>query len=717
MMPYSYISSYFKINYDYIPILSSIESTSILLKYTLNFIQAKPLNKFKLTSLKNGTLLRHVVLLLPVIGNILIAIYDFKTSSEYSFTLSSIQVDGLSLKYASLENKKKPIVVSQALRQNIRAFQHADNALRNCSTYIKEHLFLGLSLFHFASDEQRSNETLILELMMEHGCSILKYVMPDLLDNESFMEKAMEIFPEAFKFSKKLRLNEEFVLTRSQKNPHYFKFSGLKKNRKFVQKLMRSDISFLNDADLSIKSDPWFVKEEMKLNPKVLLHTPLKKDESFLSECIHEDLSILLYAPDSYRRCKVFLRQFYLRNFEIIQYAEDSIREDFIFNVQLIDECQLSLGSASEKLKKSEEFVLEYVKIGLLSELKAADASLLQSFEFAKKCAVVNVDALAYFNVSLKTNPLNCIELIKINPKTLLHADFILQSNELFALSSIRANPEAMLYCMFRSSESFVLDAIKINKEVINFADSRFKKSTLFLLEAFKIDPSILKHADEEEILNNFNFFFEILKIDITAFQYASEHLRKNLKFIWKFIRKDIVLCVADRLNENAEIVRFAHDSVKNNKDFLVDLAKYRINPFLYAGNQILENIEAIKEILQCRPKLYEFLSPSLRDSDDLALFLIMYDTNFLQWASLRLRDSDEIANKAIEARSNFSHSKWLRRDDENAIEQMKYKPPIAYFSARLQDDEKIALNSSYCDKVFKYISPRLQQERQFKDR
>jgi len=118
---------------DYIPVASTLKSLVDLFQkcVLLPFMSRQFVaGSHYYTRLEQKSILRCVVLLLPVIGNILVGIYDWK-SSDKNFMLAAVLRQGLALALASdaLRNDKE--LVLAAVRQNGLALALASDALRN----------------------------------------------------------------------------------------------------------------------------------------------------------------------------------------------------------------------------------------------------------------------------------------------------------------------------------------------------------------------------------------------------------------------------------------------------------------------------------------------------------------------------------------------------------------------------------------------------------
>jgi hypothetical protein len=140
---------------DYIPTVSTLSNLiDLFQKYViLPFISNQTIdNSHYYTHLKNKSILRSIVLLIPVIGNVIVGIYDFGLNNR-KIMLAAVKKNGLALQYASKRLKSDKEIVLAAVQQDGFAIYYANEGLKNNKSVVlaavKQN---GLALQHACKD-------------------------------------------------------------------------------------------------------------------------------------------------------------------------------------------------------------------------------------------------------------------------------------------------------------------------------------------------------------------------------------------------------------------------------------------------------------------------------------------------------------------------------------------------------------------------------------
>lgn len=107
---------------DYIPAVSTLSNLADLFQkcVVLPFINNQTIvNSHYYTHLKNKPVLRCIVLLIPVIGNIIVGIYDFanRKYNDRDVMFAAVQRNGWLLKYASEQLQGDKEIVFAAVKK------------------------------------------------------------------------------------------------------------------------------------------------------------------------------------------------------------------------------------------------------------------------------------------------------------------------------------------------------------------------------------------------------------------------------------------------------------------------------------------------------------------------------------------------------------------------------------------------------------------------
>lgn len=113
------------------------------------------------------------------------------------------------------------------------------------------------------------------------------------------------------------------------------------------------------------------------------------------------------------------------------------------------------------------------------------------------------------------------------------------------------------------NNKEFARKMIAKHCNYYQFLEDGLKKDKQIAKIAILADPINLLFSPSE-ISENKNFIFEMAKIDIDVFNFASEEIKSNKEFILRFIKE----------TQNHEIVKYISSKLKNDGNFLLDLVK-----------------------------------------------------------------------------------------------------------------------------------------------
>lgn len=721
---YRYLETY----HESLPVIST--ASSILKIVCMAMIQPRSelLKKHYYISLSENSLLRHIVLLVPFLGNVTIALYDHKKRCDFEYALECVKVDGLSLYYALDDSKNNKKIVDVAIKKNKASLAYANDSIRNDFAYIEKKMQKDPSILLYAGNKVRSSDVFLLKMMTLYDTSILQYALPILLENPCFIEKGIKIYPQTLKYSKSLRKNEDFVyraalineqcLTNASKN--------IRKNLNFFKKLIKINPSALQYADREIRSCEFFIHSELQTNQDIFQYSDLQSDRNFIIKRINEDLSFLQQVSDQFKKDKEFVKLFPKNNFEILKYADPSIRNDLKFNIFMVHQHQLSLQWVIDDLKNNEELVFTYVELNLLSELIWADKTLMQNPQFAKRCFKQNEKSLNFFCDSLKKDSEFILQILDIRPQALQFADISLQKDETFILKCISKKQINISFSLFKNDENFLLKAIHIDPSVARYIDTNLRSSYVFFHKAMLVNPAVLKYSLEGDLSYNESFFWELIQTDPTLFRYASNTLKMNINFIKKFIFKDCgTFCSLKKTLFNLTILNYVDTSFKGNRPLLEKFRYYQINPLPYA-NETLRldlkfNINALpKSILNYYYKNFNFetVHPFFKNCEEFLYKAAEITDQVIKWASSNFQNDKDFAYAIISRRADVfmtAHSQNAVDEEERplCIEHLKETPsPLAFMGKDLQNDFEIVLRCTYYDaNALDYASPELQKD------
>lgn len=587
---------YIKKRHEYIPVLSTLTSAIKIFLFVFCNNDDFFIKKHQYRSLKKESISRSLLLLIPVFGNVFIAIYDFKKKQQSDFALKIVQLNGLALANLSKKKRDTEKYVRAAIGQDIRALSLASSRLRNSLKFIEEMVFENTSVFAFAGEKIRKDSNFIFEKMINYDLSILKYAHNDIQRDETFMISTMKIEMNALKNSKILRKNETFikkVANLEHFNEDFFLLAhkSLRKKPSFLIEMIQINQNFLKLAHKDLLVDEVFMKEEIIKNPKALMDSPLRSNPDFVAKMMRITLKVLEFADDEIKKDKAFLNRFPEEEFKVIQYAHISLRADLSYIKEMILQHNLSLKWLDKTSKRKSEIVLLFVEHGDIQELQWASRFLKKNLELAKSCIALKPKALIFFDESINTNIYALHDLVKINPEVIKFVIKKIQCDENFFEVCVINNLKSMEFCPFLNEldkyTSFVLKMIRKHPIVMNCIDRNLRDSYVFIRKAMYINFEILKYCNNT-VRNDSNLFFEVMLKDPANFEYAHPSLRANAAFILKYIKKDNTLWSNYNVKENAKAIMPYIDIslMDDNKftaqlqkiDLLLDFATYFLN-------------------------------------------------------------------------------------------------------------------------------------------
>ncbi|NGY95796.1 MULTISPECIES: DUF4116 domain-containing protein [unclassified Neochlamydia] len=200
---------------DYIPIVSTVTNLVDIFQkvVVLPFKQKENISKnVYYTHLDQKSFRRCLILLVPVLGNILVGIYDVVRNKEKKALLANVQKNGLALKDGSDTLKSDRDVVLAAVQENGLALKYASKQLQNDKKVVLAAIQENGTALKYASKQLRNDNETVLAAIQENG-SALKYASKQLRNDKEVVLAAVQRSHLALKYaSKQLRNAREVVL-------------------------------------------------------------------------------------------------------------------------------------------------------------------------------------------------------------------------------------------------------------------------------------------------------------------------------------------------------------------------------------------------------------------------------------------------------------------------------------------------------------------------
>jgi hypothetical protein len=469
-VPYRFLNKY----HEYIPVVSTFTSLSKIFRAKVLQTPDIFLKEHRFISLRKKMPIRIIILLIPIAGNVIVGIYDFKKYSDRCFTLKAVRANGLSLQYATDENKDCKKVVQEALKNNIHSYKYASYRLRNHPTFFSEEMKSDISILLFSCDEKRKSRKFVYEMMKKFGPKVILYAHNMVQNDKLFILHLMDEFPEVLKYTS-LSCYKKFVQELTAINPSYFQYAhkSLRNSEKYVAKLMMpKNQNVLKYAGNFLRSNETFILQQMLLCGEALTFSALNNNKVFIAKCLKNDLSIFMYTANEIKDDWSFMTQFQQDNFKIFKFAKNEMRADLKTIIKGIEECGLSSDWIDPPFNYKDEVILTYVKRGLFNELEKMNQNTKKNNALALKASTINGEALCYFDDTL----INSKEHLLVAIKT-----------SLLPLKKISKSS--------KENQALFFELIKVNPEAFNYTCTSFQNDAVFIRQASRINMEVLKHT------------------------------------------------------------------------------------------------------------------------------------------------------------------------------------------------------------------------------
>jgi Domain of unknown function (DUF4116) len=159
---------------DYIPAVSTLSNLTDLFQkcVVLPFVSTQSItNSHYYTHLKNKSILRCIILLIPVVGNIIVGIYDFanRKYNDRDFMLAAVKQDGLALEDANEQFKDDREVVLAAVQQNGWALEDASEQFKEDRDFMLAAVQRNGLALRFASEQLKDDREVVLAAVQQNG--------------------------------------------------------------------------------------------------------------------------------------------------------------------------------------------------------------------------------------------------------------------------------------------------------------------------------------------------------------------------------------------------------------------------------------------------------------------------------------------------------------------------------------------------------------------
>lgn len=361
---------------DYMPVVSTLSNITDLVQQVLvlPFLNTdfRVKNNYY-THLECKTLFRPLLLLIPVIGNIIVAIIDYAVRKDYSRESLLLTI------YGNRDFDGKSVI--------------RDNS----------------SLVEHASDEIKDDKNFVLRLVQKNG-KTLRFVSDRLKNDPEVVNAAVQYCPEAYRFaSGEIREKKDFLIALLRNKIRVLRYATdlFKADKEVVSVAVDYDYthnSILLHIGNQLKRDWPFMVGIIRRHPAKIhsISDELKSNKKFLLEVIEVKPELLLFLSQSLNFDRVFLLEACKKNPLAFQYLVGDFKGEREFVLDVVARCPEMFQYATPILRADPDFVLETVKRNP-GALDYASPELFAQREFMLNVIEIYARALN-FNETLASN-------------------------------------------------------------------------------------------------------------------------------------------------------------------------------------------------------------------------------------------------------------------------------------------------------------------------
>lgn len=396
---------------SYIPLASTVTNlVDIFLKYVvIPRMQEKEVwNSHYYMHLDQKSFARCITLLVPILGNIIIATYDFvhRQWDDKEQVLATVKEFGYKLNDASARLQNDKEVALAAMQNYPFAVSSASNRLRNDKDFMLASMKQNIHSIHCLGSTLKNDKDAMLAFVKQNGLA-LEYVGEPLKKDKEVVSVAMQQNSAAAKFiAAPLKNDKDFMFPFVKQDGALLEYVGeqLKDDPEVVLAATQSKYSVLRFASSRLKNDKEFMLAAIEKNSFVLqgCSTSLKDDKEFMLLILKTHKWAIAEASDRLRDDRDFMLAVIQQDSTAMKYIGSTLRKDKDFILTLLNHSNHALGYADEQLLNDREFILDVMKHNALVVLPY----LKEKFQDDKEIMLIAVKeygwALEYASLRLR---------------------------------------------------------------------------------------------------------------------------------------------------------------------------------------------------------------------------------------------------------------------------------------------------------------------------
>jgi hypothetical protein len=358
--------------------------------------------------------------------------------------------------------------------------------------------------------------------------------------------------------------------------------------------------------------------------------------------------------------------------------------------LQIVTENGLALENVPLKFKNDNDVVLAAVSQNGLA-LKFASYNQRKNKEIIKAAVDENGRAFKYADETLKRNKDFVIEVVSSKGSALEYACEKLRDDKDVFLSALNAGFESGKHFIEtgRLYRHYKRELADLEAGLFAIASSKILSNPEIMLEAIKKGVGL--DFLDENLMNNKKFVFEAVKSRIDIFEYSTESIKKDKLFILKILNE---------IDDSGCIVQFIDEKLKSDKELIL-MALKKGCTFDHVGD-VLKHDDGIIEIAVNNNlgnySVLKYASESLKDNKEFVLTACnsLFGSS-LEFVSERLRDDVDVvlSHLNIEDNSNFKFASERLRSDKKfvlrALQNLHFNGNVLkHVSSELKGDKDV---------------------------
>lgn len=673
--------------------------------------------------LKDKSFTRCAVLVVPVLGNVAVWLYD-RSQSKYGnkdFILQGMRRDAGVIAKASKQLRDDPNTMLAAIKVSKEAYAHASERLRDDNTFRANAVLENNSVLSDIMDEE-----FLLTKLRSNGL-LLEKISPSLQDKPNLVRAAIANNPAALQYTKlrndpvfvveELKNNglllqhaseviqetQVYVVHAMHNNIGALQYSPLNKDREFVRKAINEHGGrVLEYADASLKSDRQFALLSLGKNkvdgwkPTAYSHIDIRWQVSpeFTREALLQNGWVLGELLEPSRNMEAFVAAACTHFPDAIVHAGPSLMKDRQFVLGQVRRGNALALKCAPDFQNDKELVIAAVEANGLA-LQYASPDLANNIEIVQK-AFVNgpnplvkgcPEAARYIGKDLLKNESAMIDLIRANP-TIFKFLPTYQNNRqaVLALLAVDGMQLANVHADLQQNPEVVLVAVRQNGMALQYAHADLKKSWAIVLAAQTQNPQALTLADSR-LRDEWSRSLSKIRLAKDDFKLVSPELKISKVFL-----KEAVLA-------NSGCFEYFEDALRNDPGLVKSIltSSLRTYEFFKWAEQLRNDRLFVLEIISNNPGILKFCHPDIRADKEIVIKACQRNFRVLEDASDALQnDEDFVLGVIAEAGENFGEiynhlSETLRQQKPFLLKALTKNVDIfSYFPLHLKKDFEI---------------------------